>query len=175
MRNYTRINHQIRVPEVRCVDIDGSQVGVVPTREALLLAQKRGVDLVEVSPQAQPPVCRVMDYGKFKFEQAKKEKQARQNQTNTKVKEVKFHTNVEEHDYQTKLRHIREFLDEGHRVKISLMFRGRENAHQELGYEVVKRVVADCADIATSDREPQKMGRFLSILISPKPASARGK
>lgn len=157
------------------MDIDGSQVGVVPTREALLLAQKRGVDLVEVSPQAQPPVCRVMDYGKFKFEQAKKEKQARQNQTNTKVKEVKFHTNVEEHDYQTKLRHIREFLDEGHRVKISLMFRGRENAHQELGYEVVKRVVADCADIATSDREPQKMGRFLSILISPKPASARGK
>lgn len=157
------------------MDIDGSQVGVVPTREALLLAQKRGVDLVEVSPQAQPPVCRVMDYGKFKFEQAKKEKQARQNQTNTKVKEVKFHTNVEEHDYQTKLRHIREFLDEGHRVKISLMFRGRENAHQELGYEVVKRVVADCADIATSDREPQKMGRFLTILISPKPASARGK
>ncbi|HMO04775.1 MAG TPA: translation initiation factor IF-3 [Kiritimatiellia bacterium] len=175
MRNFTRINHQIRVPEVRCVDVDGSQVGVVPTREALNLAQQRGLDLVEISPQAQPPVCRVMDYGKFKFEQAKKEKQSKKNQSNTKVKEVKYHTNVEEHDYQTKLRHIRDFLGEGHRVKVSLMFRGRENAHQELGYEVVRRVVADVADIAVADREPQKLGRFLSVLINPRPATARGK
>lgn len=157
------------------MDVDGSQVGVVPTREALNLAQQRGLDLVEISPQAQPPVCRVMDYGKYKFELAKKEKQSKKNQSNTKVKEVKFHTNVEEHDYQTKLRHIRDFLEEGHRVKISLMFRGRENAHQELGYEVVRRVVADCNDIAVSEKEPQKMGRFLTVLINPKPASARGK
>jgi len=157
------------------VDVDGSQVGVVPTREALNLAQQRGLDLVEISPQAQPPVCRVMDYGKFKFEQAKKEKQSKKNQSNTKVKEVKYHTNVEEHDYQTKLRHIRDFLGEGHRVKVSLMFRGRENAHQELGYEVVRRVVADVADIAVADREPQKLGRFLSVLINPRPATARGK
>ncbi len=157
------------------MDVDGSQVGVVPTREALNLAQQRGLDLVEISPQAQPPVCRVMDYGKFKFEQAKKDKQSKKNQSNTKVKEVKFHTNVEEHDYQTKLRHIRDFLGEGNRVKVSLMFRGRENAHQELGYEVVRRVVADCGDIAVSDREPQKLGRFLSVLINPKPATARGK
>ncbi len=157
------------------MDVDGSQVGVVPTREALNLAQQRGLDLVEISPQAQPPVCRVMDYGKFKFEQAKKEKQSKKNQSNTKVKEVKYHTNVEEHDYQTKLRHIRDFLGEGHRVKVSLMFRGRENAHQELGYEVVRRVVADVADIAVADREPQKLGRFLSVLINPRPATARGK
>jgi translation initiation factor IF-3 len=157
------------------VDVDGSQVGVVPTREALNLAQQRGLDLVEISPQAQPPVCRVMDYGKFKFEQAKKEKQSKKNQSNTKVKEVKYHTNVEEHDYQTKLRHIRDFLGEGHRVKVSLMFRGRENAHQELGYEVVRRVVADVADIAVADREPQKLGRFLSVLINPRPATARAK
>jgi translation initiation factor IF-3 len=157
------------------VDVDGSQVGVVPTREALMLAQQRGLDLVEISPQAQPPVCRVMDYGKFKFEVAKKEKQAKKNQSNTKVKEVKFHSNVEEHDYNTKLRHIRDFLDEGHRVKVSLMFRGRENAHQELGYEVVKRVVADCSDIGASDREPQKLGRFLSVLINPKTAAGRSK
>ncbi len=156
------------------MDEDGSQVGVVSTRDALLLAQRRGLDLVEVSPQAQPPVCRVMDYGKFKFEQAKKEKQSRKNQSNTKVKEVKFHTSVEEHDYSTKLRHIRDFLEEGHRVKVSLMFRGRENAHQELGYEVVKRVVADCADIGVSDRDPQKLGRFLIVLMNPKPA-ARAK
>ena len=157
------------------MDVDGTQVGVVPTREALLLAQKRGVDLVEISPQAQPPVCRVMDYGKYKFELAKKEKQSKQHQSNTKVKEIKFHTNVEEHDYQTKIRHIRDFLEEGHRVKVSLMFRGRENAHQELGYEVVKRVVVDCSDIGGSDREPQKMGRFLSVLIAPKPATTRPK
>jgi translation initiation factor IF-3 len=157
------------------VDEDGSQVGVVSTREALNLAQQRGLDLVEISPHAQPPVCRVMDYGKYKFELAKKEKQSKKHQSNTKVKEVKYHTNVEEHDYQTKLRHIRDFIEEGHRVKVSLMFRGRENAHQELGYEVVKRVVLDCADIAVPDREPQKLGRFLSVLINPKPASARGK
>ncbi len=163
------------MPEVRCVDVDGSQVGVVPTREALNLAQQRGLDLVEISPQAQPPVCRVMDYGKFKFEQAKKEKNSKKNQSNTKVKEVKYHTNVQQHDYQTKLRHIRDFLEEGHRVKVSLMFRGRENAHQELGYEVVRRVVADVADIAVADREPQKLGRFLSVLINPRPATARGK
>jgi len=140
-----------------------------------MLAQQRGLDLVEISPQAQPPVCRVMDYGKFKFEVAKKEKQAKKNQSNTKVKEVKFHTNVEEHDYNTKLRHIRDFLEEGHRVKVSLMFRGRENAHQELGYEVVKRVVVDVSDIGTSDREPQKLGRFLSVLLNPKPATSRPK
>lgn len=163
------------MPEVRCIDSDGSQVGIVPTREALLLAQKRGLDLVEISPQAQPPVCRVMDHGKFKFEIAKKEKMARKNSASGKVKEVKFHANVEAHDYQTKLRHIRDFIEEGHRVKVSLMFRGRENAHQELGYEVVKKVMEDCADIAVADREPQKMGRFLTVLINPKPATARAK
>jgi translation initiation factor IF-3 len=153
--------------------MDGSQVGVVPTREALELANKRGMDLVEVSPQAQPPVCRIMDYGKFKFDQSKKDKQARKNQSNTKVKEVKFHANVEEHDYQTKLRHMRDFLEEGHRVKVSLMLRGRENAHQEIGFEVVKRVVVDCQDIATSDREPQKVGRFISVLVTPRPGGAK--
>lgn len=155
------------------MDFDGAQVGVIPTREALTLAHQRGMDLVEISPQAQPPVCRVMDYGKFKFDQAKKEKQARKNQSNTKVKEVKFHTNVEENDYSTKLRHIRDFLEEGHRVKVSLMFRGRENAHQELGYEVVRRAILDVQDIATADKEPQKMGRFLSVLLVPRPATKK--
>jgi translation initiation factor IF-3 len=155
------------------VDVDGSQVGVVSTREALTLAHQRGLDLVEISPHAQPPVCRIMDYGKFKFEQAKKDKQSRKNQSNTKVKEVKYHTNVEEHDYQTKLRHIRDFLEEGHRVKISLMFRGRENAHQELGYEVVRRVVVDVQDIAIAEKEPQKMGRFLNVMVVPRPSTKK--
>lgn len=140
-----------------------------------MLAHQRGLDLVEISPQAQPPVCRVMDYGKFKFDQAKKEKQARKNQSNTKVKEVKFHTNVEDHDYSTKLRHIRDFLEEGHRVKVSLMFRGRENAHQELGYEVVRKVIEDIQDIATADKAPQKMGRFLTVLVVPRPGGPKPK
>ena len=148
---------------------------MVPTREALNLAQQRGLDLVEISPNAQPPVCRVMDFGKYKFEIAKKEKQARKSQSNTKVKEVKFHTNVEENDYQTKLRHIHEFLGEGHRVKVSLMFRGRENAHQELGYELVRRVIVDCQAIGISDKEPQKMGRFLNLMIAPRPAGKGGR
>lgn len=150
--------------------MDGSQVGVVPTREALQLAHTRGLDLVEISPQTRPPVVRVMDYGKFKFDTQKKQKQAKKNNANTRVKEVKFHANVEDHDYQTKLRHIRDFIEEGHRVKVSLMFRGRENAHKELGYDLLKRVVLDCEDIAVSDKEPQKMGRFLHILVNPKPS-----
>jgi len=116
-----------------------------------------------------------MDFGKFKFEQAKKDKQARKNQSNVKVKEVKYHSNVEENDYQTKLRHIHEFLGEGHRVKVSLMFRGRENAHQELGYELMQRVIADCQEIGMSDKAPTKLGRFLSIMIVPRPAGTKTK
>ncbi len=120
-----------------------------------------------------PPVCRIMDYGKFKFEQAKKGKQTKKNSAATKMKEIKFHANVDEHDYQTKLRKIRGFIDEGHRVKVSLMFRGRENAHQEIGYELVKKVLADCQDVAISERDPQKMGRFLVAMLNPRPKSGK--
>ena len=151
------------------MDFDGAQIGVITTSEALRLAEQRGMDLVEISPNAQPPVCRICDYGKYRYEIEKKEKQQRRHQSNTKVKEIKFHPNVEEHDYNTKLRHIRDFLDEGHRVKVSLMFRGRESAHQEFGYKVMHRCLKDVQDIAISERAPEQMGRTIYMLISPKP------
>lgn len=171
IRSFIRINHQIRVPEVRLIGPEGEQIGIVSTSTALQRAHDLGMDLIEISPNAQPPVCRIVNYGKFKYEQEKKEKQSRQHHSNTKVKEIKFHPNVEEHDYQTKLRHIREFIAEGHRVKVSLMFRGRENAHEEIGYQVVHRVVADLRDVAGSERSPERMGRTIYVMLTPKPAS----
>ncbi len=141
------------------------------TSEALTRAHDNGMDLIEISPNAQPPVCRITDYGKFRYELEKKEKQARKHQANTKVKEVKFHANVDEHDFQTKIRHIREFVAEGHRVKASLMFRGRENAHEDIGYQVMNRVIKEVADVAGNERNPEKMGRTLYMMLTPKPVS----
>jgi len=172
-QNFTRINHRIRVPEVRCVNANGDQVGVLSTREALALAEKQGLDLVEVSPTAKPPVCRIMDYGKFKYDQEKKQKAQKKNASATKVKELKFHANVDEHDYQTKLRHAREFLDHGNRVKCSLFFRGREGAHQELGFEVMNRVVTDLKEIANAEQEPRLMGRSIILLLTPRTNKSR--
>ncbi len=169
-RPFNRINHQIRVPEVRLIGPEGEQIGIVSTSMALQRAHDLGMDLIEISPNAQPPVCRIINYGKFKYEQEKKEKQSRQHQANTKVKEVKFHPNVDSHDYQTKLRHIREFITEGHRVKVSLMFRGRENAHEEIGYQVMHRVVADLRDVASNERSPERMGRSIYMMMTPRPA-----
>jgi len=170
IRTFTRINHQIRVSEVRCVDVDGTQLGVISTSKALELAERRGVDLVEVAAQAQPPVCRLVNYGKYRYDMEKKEKQSQRSNVGSKVKEVKFHANVEQHDYDTKLRHIKDFLTEGHRVKVSLMFRGRENAHQELGHQVMARVIQDASDIGHTERPPEKMGRILVMMITPRPA-----
>lgn len=133
------------------------------------MANAAGLDLVEISPNAQPPVCRIMDVGKYKFELAKKEKQAKQSQSHTRVKEVKFHANTDTHDFDMKVRHIRDFIEDGHRVKVSLMFRGREQAHQELGYELMKRVVKVCEDISIGDKSPQHMGRTLLMMLAPRP------
>ena len=150
---------------------DGEQLGILSTSEALSRAHQLNLDLVEVAPTAQPPVCRICDYGKYKYELEKKEKAARRNQTQTKVKEVKFHANVDDHDFATKCRHIREFLDEGHRVKVSLMFRGREQAHQEIGYQVMHRVVQELRDVGVNERSPEQMGRFLYMMITPRPGA----
>ncbi len=158
----------IRVPEVRCIDADGEQIGIISTRDALRKATEAGLDLVEISPNAHPPVCRIMDYGKFKYEAEKKDRQAKKHQTQTKVKEIKFHANVGDHDYQTKLRHATEFLNDGHRVKFSLYFRGRENAHQELGFELMKRVGQDLAEIGSLEQEARMMGRNLLMMMVPK-------
>lgn len=156
------------MPEVRCIDANGEQVGVISTRDALRKAHEAGLDLVEISPNAHPPVCRIMDYGKYKYDVEKKERQAKKHQSQTKLKEIKFHANVGDHDYQTKLRHATDFLKEGHRVKFSLYFRGRENAHQELGYELMKRVAADLAEFGTLEQEARMMGRNLLMMMVPK-------
>lgn len=158
------------MPRVRCVNADGSQVGVVPTSEARALAQQQGLDLVEVSPKANPPVCRIMDFGKYRYEESRKRKEARKHAQSHAVKEIKFHANVAEHDYQTKLEHIRKFLKKGHKVKVSLQFRGRENIHRELGFEVINRVIKDCEEDASVEMPPKLMGRNVAALLSPKTA-----
>lgn len=161
------------MPSIRLIDAAGNQVGIVTTYEALTMARQSQLDLVEIAPTAQPPVCRIMDFGKYKYEVAKQEKGARKNQGGQRIKEVKFHSNVDDHDYQFKVRHIREFLSEGHRVKCSLMFRGREQAHQELGHQLMRRVLKDVEDMARSERPPEQMGRFIFMLLTPTPAAKK--
>ena len=170
---FTRTNQQIRVPAVRCLLPDGTQLGVVATRDALAKAQQMGLDLVEISPNAQPPVCKIMDYGKWKYEEDRRKKEARKNQARTQLKEVKFHANTDVGDYQLKMRNIRAFLADGNKVKLTLMFRGRENAHKELGEEVLQRVCADLADVANVEQEPKVVGRSCTGLLAPK--SQKGK
>jgi len=152
---------------VRCINSDGTMIGIIPTREALRLAQEQNLDLVEVSPNADPPVCRIMDFGKFRYDESIRRKRARQQALahNRPVKEMKFHSNVEEHDYATKLRHIREFLERGHKVKITLQFRGREMAHRELGFALVQRVIKDTEDLAMVEMEPRLMGRNVVAML----------
>jgi translation initiation factor IF-3 len=138
------------------------------TGDALRRAQAYGIDLVEISPTAKPPLCKIMDFGKHKYDQEKKKKEQKKHQIQTKLKEVKFRVNVEEHDYETKMRNLRKFIEHGDRVKISLMFRGRENAHRELGLEVMKRVIKDTEDITSVDQSPRLQGRFINAVLVPK-------
>jgi translation initiation factor IF-3 len=156
-----------REPEIRCVDVDGGQLGILPTGKALKLAQQLGLDLVEISPTAKPPVCRIMDYGKFKYEKEKKKKEAKKSAIQVKLKEVKFHVNVGDHDYETKLRHARDFLEDGNRVKGSLFFRGRENAHRDLGFEVMQRFCKDLSDMAKVEQAPRLQGRQIICMLVP--------
>jgi translation initiation factor IF-3 len=139
------------------------------TRDAQRVADGQGLDLVEISPNADPPVCKIMDFGKFRYEESIKRKEARKSQIRQQIKEVKFHASVDEHDLQTKLRHIREFLAEGDKVKITLQYRGRENAHKELGMAVVTRVIKDLEPIAIVEQQPRLLGRLLGCLVAPRP------
>ncbi|MFN0065365.1 MAG: translation initiation factor IF-3, partial [Chlamydiales bacterium] len=134
-----RINRQIRVPNVRVIGADGAQIGIISTREALLLAQEAQLDLVEVAPNASPPVCKIIDYGKFRYDQTKRERESKKAQHQVKVKEIKLKPNIDEHDFQTKLKRARQFLEKGNKVKVTCMFRGREMAYPELGKKVVQR------------------------------------
>jgi translation initiation factor IF-3 len=163
-----RINEQIRVPEVRLIGPDGQQVGVMPTKEALAQAVEAHLDLVEVAPQASPPVCRIMDYGKFKYQQSKKQQEARRKATTIQVKEVKVRPKIEEHDMGFKLRNARRFLEDGDKVKISVIFRGREIAHTDRGFRILAQMTEALADVGTVEQNPKLEGRNLSMIVTPK-------
>ena len=163
-----RVNQLIRVPLVRLVGADGEQVGIVPIEQALRQAAEAGLDLVEVAASADPPVCRIMDYGKFKFQQAKKAQEAKKKQTQTQVKEIKLRPKIEAHDLAVKMRNVLRFLEEHNRVKVTVQFRGREIAYAEAGRRLLERVTVEVGDLAVVEGTPKMEGRFLSIFLAPK-------
>jgi len=163
-----RINQNIKAPEVRLIAEDGQQVGVMNTKDALAHAAKSNLDLVEVAPQANPPVCRIMDYGKYKYQQSKKQQEARRRQTTIQVKEVKVRPKIEEHDMNFKLKNIRRFLADRDKVKVTMIFRGREMAHQDRGYMILKQMAESLSDVGTVEQEPRHEGRTLFMIVAPK-------
>lgn len=165
-----RVNRQIRAREVRLIDETGKQVGIVPLQEALRIAEDKGLDLVEIAPQAKPPVCKIMDYGKFKYELKKKEREARKKQREhqIEVKDIRMKVRIEEHDLQVKLKHMREFLEDGDKVRVRIRFRGRENIHPELGEKLFKRIVEELQDISEVEAGPKKEGPFMIFTLAPK-------
>ena len=166
-RDPTRINERIRVPEVRLIGEDGSQVGVVNTEEALRYAQERELDLVEVAPEARPPVCRVLDYSKYKYEQEQKQKAARRHQQQITVREIKFRPKIAEHDYDTKKGHVTRFLKQQDKVKVTIMFRGREVAHPERGEMILTRLADELAELAVVEQRPIQDGRNMTMMLAP--------
>ena len=170
-----RINDRIRAPKVRLIGADGSQVGIVTIQQALQQAQDAGLDLVEVAPNADPPVCKVMDYGKFKYQESIRAKEARKKQGHQSVKEIRFGPKTAEHDYQTKRNRISEFLDDGHRVKVSVRFKGREMHHTELGTRLLQKLVADLAEVGTVEVDGKLDGRIMTMMFSPAKRKAAEK
>lgn len=166
--NEPRVNERIRIPQIRVIGATGDQLGVMSPPEALRLAREQGLDLVEVAPQARPPVCRIMDFSKYKYEQAKKGKEARKHQRSTHLKEIRVRPHIENHDYLTKLRALEKFLKRGDKVKLTLLFRGREMAHQEFGKRVLDRFIADLTPIAVVERAPIQEGRMIFLTFGPK-------
>jgi translation initiation factor IF-3 len=167
-KNYIRKNEKIRCREVRVIGPSGKMIGVMDPREALKLAQGADLDLVEISPNAKPPVCRILDFGKYKYELSKKKKEGAKKIT-SKLKEVKFRVSTGQHDYETKLRHAEQFLAHGHKVKLTVTFRGREMAHQNLGVEMIQNAVQDLLTMGAAEKSPKLMGRRMSTLVSPLP------
>ncbi|MES2962288.1 MAG: translation initiation factor IF-3 [Bdellovibrionota bacterium] len=164
-----RVNREIRAPEVRVIAEDGAMLGVFPPQEALRMAEERGLDLIEIAPTAKPPTCKIMDYGKYKYELKKKEHEARKNQTVITIKEVQLRPRTDKHDLDVKLNHARRFLLEGDKVKVNLRFYGREMAHQELGVQLLQKVTAALSDIAMVETPPKMEGRQLFALYAPDP------
>ncbi|MGW8282825.1 MAG: translation initiation factor IF-3 [Gemmatimonadota bacterium] len=165
-----RVNERIRISPVRLIDETGEQVGIVPTDEARAMAAEQGLDLVEVAPNSRPPVCRIMDYGKYKYEQARKAREAKKRQHTITVKEIKMRPKIEDHDFGFKLRHARRFLEEGDKVKFTLRFRGREMTHPELGERVLVRVKEELSELATVESDVKREGRQMTMLMAPRSA-----
>jgi len=163
-----RVNEEIRAREVHLIDKDGTNRGTVPIAEALSAAQEAGMDLVEISPNATPPVCKLLDYGKYKFQEQKKAAEARKKQKVVEVKEIKFRPMIDDHDYDVKMRSMKRFFEEGDKVKVTLRFRGREMAHQELGVQLLDRVKGDTAVLAKVEQEPKFEGRQMVMVLAPR-------
>lgn len=162
-----RINEKIRVPRVRLIGVDGSQLGIFTTSDAQQIADDQNLDLVEVAPNSDPPVCRVMDYGKYKYEQDMKAKKARKHQTRVEIKEIKFRPKIDKHDYETKKKHVVRFLEAGAKVKVTIMFRGREMVHAERGLAILERLAEELTDLAIIEAQPKLEGRNMFMLIAP--------
>ncbi|MEZ5095369.1 MAG: translation initiation factor IF-3 [Nocardioides sp.] len=169
------MNDRIRVPEVRLVGPNGETVGIVPTYEALKLAQEADLDLVEVAPTARPPVCKLMDYGKFKYESAQKAREARRNQTNVIIKEMKLRPKIDQHDYETKKGHVVRFLKAGDKVKITIMFRGREQHRPELGFRLLQRLAEDVTELGFVESAPKQDGRNMIMVLGPHKKKSEAK
>lgn len=164
-----RRNEQIRAREVRVIGAEGEQIGILPRADAIALAKETGMDLVEVAATADPPVCRIMDFGRFKYEQQQKKKEAKKNQSVVQIKEIKVRPKTDDHDYETKLRHIRRFLMDGDRCKVTVFFRGREIVHKDRGQVILDRVIEDTRDVGKVEQEPSAEGRTLHMLLMPLP------
>ncbi|MEX2630947.1 MAG: translation initiation factor IF-3 [Tistlia sp.] len=167
-RDGPRVNRQIDVTSVRLIDAEGENLGVVPIREALMRAEDVGLDLVEISPQADPPVCKILDFGRFKYEAQKRANEARKKQKTIELKEIKMRPNIDDHDYEVKMRAINRFLGEGDKVKVTLRFRGREMAHQELGLNLLFKVRDEIAEIAKVEQTPKLEGRQMTMVVAPR-------
>lgn len=164
-----RINEEIRDKELRVINSDGTQLGIMALNNALKLAAEQNLDLVKIAPQAKPPVCKIMDYGKYRFEQAKREKEARKNQKVIDIKEIRLSLNIDTHDFNTKLSHAKKFIASGNKVKVSIRFRGREMGHPEIGSEIMKRFAASCEDVANVEKPAKLEGRSMIMFLAPKP------
>jgi translation initiation factor IF-3 len=172
-RDSTRINERIRVPEVRLIDENGEQVGIIPTADALERARERDLDLVEVSPTSKPPVCRILDYSKYKYEQEQKAKAARKHQQQVNVREIKLRPKIAQHDYETKRGHVERFLKQHDKVKVTIMFRGREQSHPERGRMLLDRLLQDVSEIGVMEQEPLQEGRNMTMLLAPARAAGQ--
>ena len=169
----TRVNERIRVREIRVIDDTGAQLGIMPPPQALAIAKQKGLDLVEISPTAVPPVCRIMDFGKYQYQEQKRAREARKHQKVIEVKEIKFRPKVDEHDYQFKKKHIERFLEDGDKVKATIFFRGREMAHPEIGRRILERLVEELSDVALAETMPRMEGNQMHTILTPAAAERR--